>query len=953
MIPPASIWQIAANTTGCTFTDAQKMVLDFLYEYFQDLYLGVSKSTYTTNDILALSQQLSNQIRPNQKAESFNFLVHGLELGNGTLDWDVPLAPVYFTIKREQNYATQTKFTPINPVDDIISAITTDIESGLPNDDIESLGQILVSAILFGGLINRRWLQPFMKSIQNSTYYQYNNIFWVEMTDQQQATATPNRPIVHRLIPDYLTRTLISHLQQKPLGNIIKRKRTPWLCISAYMKKLNLLERKQPKSLKELMSIAFSRYLIFLPHNLVGYACGDLPAVSLPIEVWLRCLTGKAIPYTKPTVITDEENRPLRVRRIHSNEDCKIALQLELMSKLLKRISRPKTGKLSQRKAKKILFDFRQETKHVLSPTFQLLLYWAERLLEKRTTQFERRNIPALKASSLYRYLSGIGSILLSASENKNLIKIDPGDLELIYEEIAIRKPKETLKLRQFHSFLTAYYDLPELEWTELISGGVAITCISANIIDQKVYSLLMQSLGWGRKHDKWDKLRMIAIILMFRCGLRPSEIRGIRLIDVQGVTRYEILIRKTRLNDTKSIAGVRRIPISDLLTDSELIYLLDFLKTRKAEDHIFGGGLLLAHPTQKKGLLPDSLLYNPARKALKKITHDDSIVLYHLRHSFLSWLSFETQLKDQPNFELVKNTFSLPDRNIDKLLDPILKNEPWNRKLNYIMSLLIGHASPLTTNQHYNHLLDITLGHHLQQAKNSIKLNHKAIMNLTNCSRSQAFVYITNTDKHPLQEAYSLKKMRHPLELTSKKMGFNKQLLKDKQLPPWDEIIHKLINNGLQLSQNDLNQVALIYESIRNFDGRKIKTAKTQLIYAIENYNIRWGGIFFNTYTNANKFINFMYDCRIKKDNIHLVHHPQYGQAKTKQDYEIKKWAKSINYGYKLFKNGEHGKKNIMNQKGGITIKISSLTMTTNQRRSQRMSNSVMPLFKLIHELL
>ena len=968
MTLPGTIWQkTAAKMNGDStdgFTDPQKLALDVLNEYFQDLYQGIEGSSYPVNSILALSQQLSSKVTSSKKAECFNFVAAGFELGNLTLDWDVPLSPVYFSINREENYATCNKFQPTNNADDIVNAIAKDLETGLLDNNIVRCGQILVSAILFGGLMNRKLLQPFMVSLQNRHYYQSGKVFWVEMNIQPTDATKHDKPLTHRLVPDHMTRLLIYRLLQGAEASGHKTEMLdPWICASTFLKQLNLPEASQPSSLKDLLNIAFSRHIRLLPHSVLGYARGDLPATSLPIESWLRCLTGRAIPVTRP-IPQDQDKRPLRVRRIANNEKCNAARQLELMSVLLKKVRRPKTGKITLKQGKGILKKFRKEFKIELSPTFQLLIYWSERLLEKRTTQLERRNLSAIKVSSLYRYLSGIGADLLASSGKQNILSIDPGDLEIIYEETAERKPKEVFKLRQFHTFLSAYYNLPNLEWTEMIkNGGSAISCVSANIIDQKVYDLFLQSLGWEETHDRWQTLRIISVILMFRCGLRPSETRAIRIIDIQGITRYEILVRKTNLNDTKSKAGVRRIPISDELTPDELIYLLKFLEIRKAEDHLFGGGLFLAHPTQKVGMLPDDKLFNPARRILKIITKDETIVLYHLRHSFLTWLNTQAQLRHNDIYQLFKETFAVPDRDISYLLSSTLKNEPWNRKLQYVQSMLIGHSTPLTTNRHYNHLLDITLGYHLVHPENCIPLNKTLMMTLTGSERSQAFEHLkTHADQHPLQIAIDAVAnkytdlLQNQLELQSSKMKPQKQSPEYKKLPSFDEAILQMnrINNEYagKLSAKDWAMAAQVYESVRDFDGRKIKSAIKSITYVQENYDKRWGGISFSSATKVNEFIKFIGNCRISKKQILIVHHARYRQNIHEKSRIMNKWSEDIKIDKKQFLSGEEAYKGVRNN-GIVTIKISNNAIKKNELRSERMSKGIVHIFKYISSII
>ena len=133
-----------------------------------------------------------------------------------------------------------------------------------------------------------------------------------------------------------------------------------------------------------------------------------------------------------------------------------------------------------------------------------------------------------------------------------------------------------------------AFYGLPPIESIELKGAASGATNLNANLITLELYYLVLRGLGWGKgKMSRWQRLRAIAWIICYRCGLRPSEVLKLRVIDLQmvGTEDFELLVRVS----PKTERGRRRVPASLRMDSDERRLLLDYYRQRCPEIGLFG----------------------------------------------------------------------------------------------------------------------------------------------------------------------------------------------------------------------------------------------------------------------------------------------------------------------------------------------------------------------------
>lgn len=916
-------------------------VLRYLEAEAPDLYVGTPPPRRTEEDVIQLARELSRNVPESRVRIRFRFLGLGFEIGNRDHGWHVPLVPQLVRVKKVRNWSTVENFT--------LRAIATKLELAFgealerqPAKDLAgNLGQIMFTAIFFGGLLERCWLEPFLEAVIRREFFQHKGIIWVEMvrkykTPPDLSAEYGETTYTKRFFPDYFTAAqLYRLLDLGQLSTSIPCPR-PWDLLQAYLISLpGIADLQLPGNLTDFLKLAVSRNL-HLPGSMLSYATGTLKSTSLAIEPWLRCISGKAVANSRP------DNA--RERQGHTDE-LKVTIprkysfrrQEALFRTLLNNIGPTKGKELPVPETKAVFVRMLAERKRELSPALQLMLLWGKQLLSPRSSYLERRNKrEALTTRSVRRYLGALGSAFLLAAENSNLTTIDQIELELIYEQVIEDRQSDTKAaqcLCQFHGFLMAFFGLPPIESVELKGVTSGPTNQNANLITLDLYNLVLRDLGMGNtKISRWQQLRVVAWVICYRCGLRPSEVLNLRVIDLQviGTEDFEILVRVS----PKTERGRRRIPASLCINRDESRLVLSYYQQRCSEVGLFGEHYLLAHPEQRTGRLLDEDVFGPVRTLLRTITQDDTLLLYHARHTFNSCLQAQFQLRGAPIFDLPGFLNLDISAENDQLLRTVLMgNEHWGRKDQHVQGILVGHASPVITNQYYNHLNDVLLGSLVRQRRDMVPISLKTIVVLGGVRLSWAGELMnTNGNDHPLaglvkvQAKKHADALTHPLLAQALPMSLPtvKAPKKDK-LPSWEEVITQEIAQQLKRGEGNWDLAFKMYERARNIQGKRFSSVVAmiqELGRQMENRNRRWRGPTFTGVTELRSILSVLHELGVPAESVVLVHHPRRGQRDAERAEAFKLWQERTHCQTGCWVGGESANANAP-KKGIIELRV------------------------------
>ena len=891
-------------------------VLRYLETEATDLFTGTPTPRRTEEDVIYLARELSRNVSELRARVRFHFLGVGFEIGNREHGWHVPLVPQLVRVRKAYNWARIENFTHRTITGRLELAFGKALESQPAQDLAGNLAQVLFTAVFFGGLLERCWLEPFLEAVINRKFFQHNGIIWVEMSKVYKVPAdlsaeSGEATYTKRFFPDHFTAAQLYRLLDLGLLPTTIPCPRPWDLLQAYLRRLpGISDLQLPDNLTEFLKLAVSRNL-YLPGSILSYATGALKSTSLAIEPWLRCFSGKAVRNSRPGIQEDCQGQTNN-KKVVIPQKYSYRRQEELFKKLLKDIGPTKCKELSVSETKAVFVRMLAERKRELSPAFQLMLLWGTQLLSPRSSYLERRNKKeALTTRSVRRYFGALGSAFLLAAENSDLTTIDQVELELIYEQVIEDRQSDAKAaqcLCQFHGYLMAFFGLPPVESIDLKGTTSGATNQNANLITLDVYNLVLRGIGLGEtKISRWQKLRIIAWVICYRCGLRPSEILNLRVIDFQmiGPDDFELLVRVS----PKTERGRRRIPASLCMNRDESKLLLDYYKQRSSEVGLFGDHYLLAHPEQKTGRLLDEAVFEPVRTLLRSITQDDTLLLYHARHSFNSCLQAQFQLRGKPLFDLPGFLDLDISTEHDRLLrDTLMANENWGRKDQHIQAILVGHASPVITNQYYNHLNEVLLGTLVRQRRDMVPVSLTAVASLGGLRQSWAgeLLDVSSTD-HPLAKLVKAQAKKHAMTLAHPLLAQSAPMTlpavnasKESRLPRWEEVITPEIAQELKRGQGSWDVAFHIYDCASQLRGKRFSSVAAtiqEMAQQLENSKRRWRGPIYAGITELKSVLLVLQELGVQTKSIALIHHPRRGQNDVEQAAALKLWKERTNF--------------------------------------------------------
>lgn len=756
-------------------------VLELLEKKFGDIHVGNSGVFVSDLDVQHLFDQLQTGNPPRFRYRfRHNFLVKILQKGVQTLGWQLKVPSRLQPALRDKARFTPGNFQMLARLRRVERAFLEDLKSFPHEDSSIRLGQILLSAILYGGMLSSGWLSALLSSLDGGLR-RNGNLLWCEMqrshTLKRGGQPKPDGAedlggsiVRRRWFADPLTAVLITRWYSdfltfsQPQYTIRKNVFTGF--VLPYLRRLNLPEDDSFSSLFELSNAVQVRLALLIPSYLVSYAACKTPAVSIPERAWQRHVTGKAFRADDEPREPDEPV-PVTVRRqsIPTPPPGSVAkdqqdLFRELMGIIGNDVTRYGQKRLTRGEICTEVQTFLGNQQQNMVPIVVYLAQWSLYLMDGKRT---RPSMPQLarshlKPQSVSAYLQMIGKELIHVVADKHLCTLSPEEIVEDYTEVQSLKNTDkdrnraTYILSYFHAFLVGYYSAPSVDLSELKgSTGPVELAVNANLVSMKTYDLMLSVLGGDDLNPtRPQKMCIIAAILAFRCGMRREEVRKLRLADVHGMAYPDILVRENRYRTVKSRDAVRRLPLVSLLSESELRFFAQWRNDRLAEDGKVdtpdSASLLLCEIGSPTIPIAAEHLITPVVRALRQVTGDQTLQYHHLRHSFANWLLVSLSINahkdnhflDHPLFEPAKTA---------SLRQELLKNRSMGRQNLFLVSHLCGHTSPQITMKHYIHLCDWMLGWWLSQPDAVPTLSEKALLHITGIPRPTLYRLIRDNE--------------------------------------------------------------------------------------------------------------------------------------------------------------------------------------------------------------
>lgn len=859
--PPGPAWFRVLGTVfqikpaGEAFKEQQVIVLRKVRRIMPELYAASEPGLAISPEIVShLVRSLTPKPKqPRLHYKRLNFLIDALAWGKAHLDWAVELPPRPVIVPTGYNRVRPSLMQNLQVFRNIEQAFVRDLEQPLSPDRHLRLGQILFSAVLFGGINHQSWLDGLLPGLADHLY-RHDDLLWVDLwadgnvpsgKDALIEQRNPSR--YRRWIADPTTKLLIYRwLKAHPDDRGLCMRQKLADVVSAYQNHLQALAMHNPKGipyrprpLNKILAAANARATLTLPPYLSAYAENRLLSASLPDPAWLRLLTGRSILISSNAAASRRKSRSTTLAGTDNQEQKKLLRELRALVPAAS--ENWKDGK----EVREAIEDYLANNSARLCSCLKLLARWAIQLLSPRLYHIESRQAKPERPSTVSNYLGSFAEELLSVGGSADLLELDEDELQILLEKVvwticeARRRDdgpdnenQERIdfiieRLNQFLGYLQAFHGIPELR-VKLEDNGVAIrvgTSIRANILSLNEYQMLLAHLGWRRSRlERHEKMTLVAAILGFRGGLRLKEIHGLLIADIQGKSRLELLVRPNRFRGLKNEDSRRRISLYALMPPDELDFIRQWHSFRRTEVGatpdcpLFTAGPFECTP------LREQALFAPLRTHLKELTGDDGMVIHHLRHSFATWVLTRLSLKWDLEQDLRPHFLRHSDfetTSCEKLRGELLENEPVGRKSLHAVAALLGHADTETASGSYIHLCDWLTGNYLSDRRCAPDLSVKTLAAMSGCSHSKIYQAIQD-GYHPMiacgrQRAKEHgEALRHPLLVQA-----SPQPRPEQDTPraetwqvPFDVVLHKACNaqlpTGVTLPRSQLEMELL-----------------------------------------------------------------------------------------------------------------------------------------------
>lgn len=606
------------------------------------------------------------------------------------------------------------------------------------------LGRLIFSSIVNGGLLSRPLVSDLLSALQ-SNLMANEGIAWVSFDLRSTANGKlstdglsevdPDGP-VRRWFPDPVTLGLIRHWISNYKNTELRdwaRKESPAACLKTYIGCLRRLrpdgQRSHaiPDSVEWLRTAARTRLSLQLPQVLVNFL-GSLDAGSSMAErSWWRYqfdlhltqkqesrledFTIRNAPADETPEINDAENFTSQrskssqaATQIPDHADKKyFERQDRLVGELRGCLSHPTgaqkyaTTSLAKQNIKGLLSTYG----HEMAPILVAIAKWALWRLDKHPHDED------IRPASVTRYLSRIARPLVAYGIELNLDDERVEVWEDFYAdamdsiESATDRAKSSEHLRSFHRFIMENRSAPPCS---IAGESVARSHGRISVISDKDYLRTLKALSRTGSSQFLRDTALIIVILMYRVGLRPEEIISMQFSHIQGVTQLEIKKRKgspiiylktSYRQSLKTPSSLRQIPLASFLDHSELERFLTYLSRRL---HAVRGQDLSTIPVFGNGFsstrrLSTNAVFSHISAVLKRVTSDQNVIPYTLRHSCFT-----------QHFFRIVSAKSLGE-NTDS---PFLRSGHTPREATYSISTLGGHLDPDVTLGTYIHTQDI-----------------------------------------------------------------------------------------------------------------------------------------------------------------------------------------------------------------------------------------------------
>ena len=703
------VWEAAFNACNDEFKPIIKEMINWLSEgssAFHPLLRGEgykpsNKSIHDLTD--AIKKHLSSDLSRIYKWLAIIRQV--IILGNDMRSWNLELPPLSIKVPREKGRFNPDRFRSRVLAKNWKCALTYSISRDENLEQEYMIAQIILSAMLYGGITNQQLLIALVKSLSFPPMY-YNEKRYINLKPTWRGQDNAE---TRRWFPDALTETLILRYSNYIYFDPQPQLTGSWIfkIVNRFLKKCAVSKENLPSGIMQLCNIASIQYELYFPSFLADYCSRRFINHSLRDSAWKRIVDP---------VDDSKDEQPLELsgwdtyQKLDEEQDDSYPFKSIAFIGIREAI-----------RSEKIEIVLAQLDRHISTldheehGTEYLFSKWISYLLKPH------KGSRAIKTSTARNYVSIIGTRLYEVLPNENLIELSSDEFEeaysLILENIDSEnhKRKVAKTLYQFHRYIEEYHDITRIDYHSVLGAYAAPTPVDANILWVDEFDRTQEAIKNSdliQMHPDLVEVVELIFMLGYRCGLRRMEALRLRLIDVSGTYKPDLLVRPFLGRTLKTSSSRRKMPLYALLSEEEWKKLCAWKEKRlKQELEVEFSEYLFAVKELNFRCAPEDLVFPIIHKAMRSVTGDQTLRYHHLRHSFASLTLLKLLAA---NYGAPLSLFSHLPKQCAEIEDAKTFTENLmilpgpTRKLLYSVARLLGHSGPDISLGHYIHTLDI-----------------------------------------------------------------------------------------------------------------------------------------------------------------------------------------------------------------------------------------------------
>ena len=682
----------------------QTQVREWIEEQgLQDWLKGTPGLVIGEAPVQALRNRIDQEFKGAERRWAANYLSSGLESGRLERGWTVRVPPRVLVLRTPTPPLNAETFPALTLVGAIEHALDTYWLRCARDKSAVSLEQVLISAIWHSALISQERIRQVASALAQRRlricFEPQCPWAWVEWTGRAGNW--------QRLVFDPLTTLLALRWQAQHTGTALSTEPRP--NVAPGRRIWTVLERDlNAESLglrhfSNFLQCAQTRWHYRLPPFLAECARGRIDSACLPPAAWWRWLLGT--PLQLDTVPGTEMPAQDASPRLPHQAQASLAPHAVIDIRPLLR-SAPQ-------RARQVATRLRAHKKAAGDDPDRLDVVLAQWMID--LLQPQRRK--GVRLSSARELLTRVDRRLDAVLGGRV-----PADAAIWGD--ALQAIVQATRESQRNNVATALRLLDRSVRNHRCWDGAAQdlaanaqTLVDAQLLSEAEFRAVLDTLQ--RRAASQECL--VAAILGYRCGLRRTEIRGLRWIDVQWQQQPLLLVRSHAGRALKRDSGRRVLPLSVFCSNEELERIRqEHAATQKRIDAGLANRdtvLLLPDPEEPDQPLAETAVFDPVTEAMQAVCGDPALRFHHLRHSAANQLLL--QLMNDP----IAGAAGLPDtkgaidaQTIAARRRALVGVGPAQRPLLWAVAAFMGHATPETTLGSYVHLLDALLGLSVRQ---------------------------------------------------------------------------------------------------------------------------------------------------------------------------------------------------------------------------------------------